>query len=83
MDDHFGGIDAILTPAAAGEAPRGIEYAGDPRFQELWTLLHVPTLSLPTHHGPNGLPVGIQLVAPRYRESQLFAVARWVEERLR
>jgi Asp-tRNA(Asn)/Glu-tRNA(Gln) amidotransferase A subunit family amidase len=83
MDDHFGGIDAILTPAAAGEAPGGIEYAGDPRFQELWTLLHVPALSLPTHQGPNGLPVGIQLVAPRYRESQLFAVARWVEERLR
>jgi Asp-tRNA(Asn)/Glu-tRNA(Gln) amidotransferase A subunit family amidase len=82
MGTCFAGIDALLTPAATGEAPRGIEYAGDPRFQELWTLLHVPTITLPTHRGPNGLPVGIQLVTPRYHEPQLFTVARWVEDRL-
>lgn len=78
----FSGIDALLTPAVAGEAPRGIDYAGDPRFQELWTLLHVPTITLPTHRGPNDLPVGVQFVAPRYHEPQLFAVARWVENQL-
>jgi amidase len=82
MGECFAGIDALLTPAAAGEAPRGIDYAGDPRFQELWTLLHVPTMTLPTHRGPNGLPVGIQLVTPRYHEPQLFTVARWVQDRM-
>jgi amidase len=83
MDEHFAGFDVLLTPAASGEAPAGIAYAGDPRFQELWTLLHLPTVALPAHSGPGGLPVGIQLVAPRYFENKLLSVARWVGERLR
>jgi Asp-tRNA(Asn)/Glu-tRNA(Gln) amidotransferase A subunit family amidase len=37
---------------------------------------------LPTHRGPNGLPVGIQLVAPRYDDRGLFACARWVWHQL-
>jgi Asp-tRNA(Asn)/Glu-tRNA(Gln) amidotransferase A subunit family amidase len=37
---------------------------------------------LPTHRGPNGLPVGIQLVAPRYDDRGLFACARWVWQQL-
>jgi Asp-tRNA(Asn)/Glu-tRNA(Gln) amidotransferase A subunit family amidase len=86
MDDYFADVDAdvdaVLTPAASGEAPAGIAYAGDPRFQELWTLLHMPAVSLPAHRGPTGLPVGIQLVAPRYGDDKLLTVARWVEARL-
>lgn len=82
-DDFLDGVDGVLTPAVPGEAPAGIDHAGDPRFQELWTLLHAPTITLPAHRGPNGLPVGIQLVAPRYREDRLFAAARWVEQQLR
>ena len=83
MNQHFAGFDAILTPCVSGEAPAGHAYAGDPRFQELWTLLHMPSISLPTHRGPNDLPVGIQLVTRHYFEQQLFDVARWVEARLR
>jgi amidase len=82
IEESFTDVDVLLTPTAPGEAPAGLEYAGDPRFQELWTLLHMPTITLPTHSGPNGLPVGIQLVMRRYQEPQLFAVARWIENRL-
>jgi Asp-tRNA(Asn)/Glu-tRNA(Gln) amidotransferase A subunit family amidase len=82
IEECFAGIDVLLTPVVVGEAPRGIDYTGDPCFQELWTLLHVPTLTLPTHRSPNGLPVGIQLVARRYSEQELFAIGRWVEDRL-
>lgn len=78
----FDEVDVLLAPCVPGEAPEGLDHAGDPRFQEIWTLLHVPTLSLPTHRGPHGMPVGIQLVAPHYHEHRLFAVARWVEQRL-
>jgi Asp-tRNA(Asn)/Glu-tRNA(Gln) amidotransferase A subunit family amidase len=39
-------------------------------------------MSLPTHRGPNGLPVGIQLVGHRYDDQRLFACARWIWERL-
>ena len=82
IDDAFDGIDAIIAPCVKGEAPAGLGHTGDPAFQPFWTVLHVPTMTLPTHRGPNGLPVGIQLVAPRYEDERLFACARWVMERL-
>ena len=44
-------FDAVLTPAATGIAPEGQHYAGDPIFNGLWTLLHVPCLSLPVMTG--------------------------------
>jgi amidase len=39
-----------------------------------------PAISLPTHHTPNGLPLGTQLVADFGREDLLLAVAAQVEE---
>jgi len=39
-------------------------------------------LTLPTHRGPAGLPVGIQLVAPMLGDFRLFDSARWVWEKL-
>jgi Asp-tRNA(Asn)/Glu-tRNA(Gln) amidotransferase A subunit family amidase len=75
LDLALAGIDVLLAPTASGEAPEGLEWTGDPAFQGLWTILHVPTVSLPTHKGPNGLPVGVQLVAPRYRDEALLAAA--------
>jgi amidase len=74
--------DAVLTASAAGEAPAGLAETGDRRFQSMWTLLHAPCLTLPTHKGPKGLPVGIQLVGHRTRDMALVAVARWAFERL-
>jgi amidase len=78
----FTDVDLILTPCVTGEAPRGLESTGESLFQGLWTLLQVPTISLPTQCGPHGLPVGIQLVAPLYEDARLFRFARWVETRL-
>lgn len=74
----FEGLDVVLAPCADGEAPVGLDHTGNPRFQGLWTVLHVPTMTLPTHSGPNGMPVAIQLVAPYRAEDRLFAAARWV-----
>ena len=74
----FEDVDVLLTPAVNGEAPRGLAETGDPGFQAIWTILHTPALTLPTHRGPNGLPVGIQLVAARHADQRLFACARWI-----
>jgi Asp-tRNA(Asn)/Glu-tRNA(Gln) amidotransferase A subunit family amidase len=82
LPDVLEGFDVLLAPCVRGEAPAGLESTGDPSFQAIWTILHVPTMSLPTHRGPNGLPVGIQLIGRRYDDLRLFAVARWVWERL-
>ncbi len=78
----FDGVDVLLAPCADGEAPRGLGETGDPGFQAIWTILHTPALTLPTHRGPNGLPVGIQLVAQRHDDRRLFACARWVWDKI-
>src|SRR6185295_12788970 len=78
----FGDCDALLTPTCNGEAPRGLNDTGDPGFQCIWTMLYTPALTLPTHRGPNNLPVGIQLVALPHQDRRLFACARWVWAKL-
>ena len=82
LDDVFGDLDLILAPAATGEAPEGLGYTGDPQFQGCWTILHVPTISVPTHVGPNGLPVGIQLIGRRWQDEKLLSWSRWIMDQL-
>jgi Asp-tRNA(Asn)/Glu-tRNA(Gln) amidotransferase A subunit family amidase len=74
----FEQFDALLVPCVPGEAPRGLGATGDPSMQAIWTALHTPTMTLPTHRGPNNLPVGIQLVAQRYDDDRLLACASWI-----
>ncbi len=76
------GCDILLAPCVQGEAPLGLDSTGDPGFQAIWTILHVPAMNLPTHRGPSGLPVGIQLVGARHDDQRLLACAKWVWERL-
>ncbi len=82
LDDLFANVDILLTPSAAGEAPLGLDSTGDPSFNSIWTLAWTPCLTLPAGKGPNGLPLGIQLVGPRFRDEALFDAAAWVEARL-
>jgi len=76
----FDRYDAILTPAAAGEAPVGVAAASDLLFQRLWTTLRLPAITLPGFTGDTGLPVGIQLVGRHGGDGALLAVAKWIEE---
>jgi len=78
LDQIFGGAELLLAPAAAGEAP-GIETTGDPLFNRVWTMLHVPCLTLPFAWGPNRLPLGAQLIAGIGADDRLLRGARWVE----
>ncbi len=72
----------MLTPSAAGEAPVGLQTPSDLLFQRLWTVLHLPCLTLPGLVGEAGMPVGIQLVGGHRDEPRLLGVAGWVEARL-
>lgn len=78
----FHEIDAFLTPAAPGEAPRGLAATGDPAFCTTWTLCGVPALTLPVLSGPSGLPMGLQLVADVGDDERLFRVAAWLRATL-
>ena len=78
----FGDRDLWLTLSATGEAPAGLESTGDPVFNRLWTLLHVPCLTVPCGKGAAGLPLGVQLIGPRRGAARLLAAGRWVEAAL-
>lgn len=76
------GYDALLCPSTLGEAPIG-SATGDPVFQVMWTLLGVPCVNLPLGRGPNGLPVGVQLVGHRHADHALLGVAKCILERVK
>ena len=73
--DIFDAFDAIVTPAAPGVAPKGLDSTGDPRFCTLWTLSGLPVLSLPLFAGDGGLPLAAQLVGPPGRDGRLLRTA--------
>ncbi|HEY8613850.1 MAG TPA: amidase, partial [Roseomonas sp.] len=72
--------DAVLTPAAVGEAPEGLGWTGDPAFNLLWTALHAPCVSVPAGSGPRGLPLGIQIVAAPGRDREALRWAEWMRQ---
>jgi Asp-tRNA(Asn)/Glu-tRNA(Gln) amidotransferase A subunit family amidase len=78
----FERYDAIVTPATAGTAPKGLASTGDPAFCTLWTLCGMPALSLPLMQGANGLPLGLQLIGPRHDDARLLRTARWLATRV-
>ena len=77
--DAMDGLDILVTPSAPGEAPKGLEWTGDPAFNYIWTSLHVPCVTVPAGTGPNGLPLGIQIVGRAGDDRAVLTWARWVE----
>eukprot|EP00898_Chlorokybus_atmophyticus_P005099 jgi/Chlat1/5590/Chrsp369S05367 len=85
----FMGIDILLTPTAPTTAPLLSEAlaASDPTAayaNDVMTipssLAGLPAMSLPVAlDASNGLPVGLQLIAPRLQESKLLSVAAVLE----
>jgi Asp-tRNA(Asn)/Glu-tRNA(Gln) amidotransferase A subunit family amidase len=78
----FDRYDLLLAPAAPGEAPTGLGATGDPIFSRLWSLLHLPAITLPGFTGPAGMPVGIQLLAGMNEDEKLLSHALWAEKLL-
>ena len=83
LDEIFGRYDAIVTPAATGEAPLGLESTGDPAFCTLWTFCGTPAVTLPLLVGAHGLPIGVQLVGPCGDDARLLRTATWLVSELK
>jgi len=79
LDGLFSDIDVLLTLSTPGEAPRGLHSTGDATFCLSWSLAGMPTLNLRAGTGPQGLPLGVQLVGARHRDEALLRFAAWVE----
>jgi Asp-tRNA(Asn)/Glu-tRNA(Gln) amidotransferase A subunit family amidase len=82
LDSAFRSHDVLLVPSAPGEAPRGLDATGDPLFNRMWTLLHVPAVTLPGFTGAHGLPVGVQVIGPLGQDDRLLAIAAWMHARI-
>ena len=82
-DDFLERYDALITPAAPGEPPKGLATTGNAIFNSIWTSLGTPAVTLPLFTGPNGLPVGLQVIAGRYQDRRLFDVAAALFKALR
>jgi Asp-tRNA(Asn)/Glu-tRNA(Gln) amidotransferase A subunit family amidase len=48
----------------------------------MWTLLGTPAVTIPAGKGPNGLPVGVQLVGRIGDDARLMACALFAEHAL-
>ena len=69
-------VDLLIAPSAIGEAPDLKDGTGDPVFCREWTLLGLPCININVASGPNGLPVGVQLIAGPGKDHFLLSAAR-------
>ena len=79
----FADADAWLMPSATGAAPRGLESTGDPVFNRLASILHLPAINIPVYRSKRRMPLGLQLVGARLQDAKLLSVAKRTIEILR
>jgi Asp-tRNA(Asn)/Glu-tRNA(Gln) amidotransferase A subunit family amidase len=85
LEAIYEGLDALLTPAAPYVAPATTPPIDTPDgeveayFTGPFNMSGDPALVLPCGFGDEGLPIGLQLSAPRGADMDLLAVARVIE----
>lgn len=82
LDALIGDADVLITLSAPGEAPAGLGATGDPVFNKVWTLLQGPAVTVPAGVGPNGLPLGVQVIGRLGRDAETLAAAAVLEAAL-
>ncbi len=84
----FDDVDLILSPIAPGVAPKFGELSKpmDMYLSDIYSisvnLAGLPALSLPIMKNTDGMPVGLQLIAPAYDEQTLFDGALSLEREI-
>lgn len=76
MADIFQSCDLVLTPSTCGEATKDLDGISNSAFNRTWTVLQGPCVTIPAYRGPNGMPVGVQVVGPPGSDSRTVALAR-------
>lgn len=77
--------DVLLLPTTVGEAFKIGEKSNDPismyqedRFTVLANISGMPAISIPVGKGENGLPVGLQILAKPFAETEMYQVANFI-----
>jgi Asp-tRNA(Asn)/Glu-tRNA(Gln) amidotransferase A subunit family amidase len=80
MDEVLGKYDVIVSLSTSGTAPlRDEREIPDPSL--MWTMTHLPVVSVPLFVSPDGLPFGAQFAARRYSDYLLFRFLDALRER--
>jgi len=80
LSSIFWEYPAILSPAAHGPAPAGLDTTGDPAPNAPWTALGLPVIAVPLPVA--GGPLGVQVAGAWGRDDALIAVAAELEKLL-
>lgn len=72
-------VDALLSPVVPGSAPLRAEGTGDFSLCAPWSLVGVPSISIPSGLDEAGLPLAVQLVGGQARLGRLLGTATWIE----
>jgi Asp-tRNA(Asn)/Glu-tRNA(Gln) amidotransferase A subunit family amidase len=75
--------DCLVMPSTLGEPPKGLSSTGSSVFNGPWTLLGFPVVHLPLSTGPNGMPIGLQVIGAPYTDLSLIQNAKTIATRLR
>jgi len=80
LDDYFGDAQVLIMPSTTDVAPLYDEGTGDPIMSRAWTLLGLPSITLPLLNQTRSLPLGIQLAARPGQDRFLLSVAQYLLE---
>ncbi len=87
FENAFEQVDAILTPTSPTPAFKRGERSDDPLsmyLSDIYTisvnLAGLPAISVPSGFTKDGLPIGLQVIAPAFGEADMFAVAHAFEQ---
>jgi Asp-tRNA(Asn)/Glu-tRNA(Gln) amidotransferase A subunit family amidase len=78
----FKEVDAIITPSALGEATTDLVSTSRSTFNRIWTLMHVPCVTIPAFEGPHGMPIGLQVVGPLGEDDRILALCEAIADAL-
>ena len=75
-------FDLVVLPSQVERPPIAEESTGNALFNEPFTQIGFPAITLPVGRGEHNLPIGIQLGGRRFGEAALLSAARWCEAEL-
>ena len=76
INNKISSYDCIISPSALGEALSGLEYTGSPVLNTTWTLLGLPSITLPMFKSKNNLPIGCQFISKKADDNKLLSISK-------
>lgn len=87
LDKAFLDVDAIITPTSPFPAWKFGEKSHDPLsayLADIYTvtanLAYLPAMSIPSGKNSSGLPLGLQIMAPKFKEEFIFKIGKDFEK---